>query len=178
MKLFLAGLLAAGLPVVDGRPSAVQRGRQLWPVGGESLVMATGEAATRDTGADWRVVLAGQGGLDALRAGSRMKPAVEHPVLHVEGAGPSAVTRRIVTGRPSVRFVLGVAGAAALAGDVARDHGLVDEGVGRRGRAVAVVSCRPAVAGAGGDRGVAGRPAGGRGRGGAGAADGAARTAG
>ena len=129
MKPLFAGLLAAGLLVVDGR---AERGPVMAEgvlVSGEWLVPAAGEAATRDAGAAWRVVPAGLGAADALRAGSRLKPALEHPVLHLAGTGPSTLTRRLVTGRLSVRLALEGAGGAAMADLVARDHGLVDEGV-------------------------------------------------
>jgi subtilisin family serine protease/subtilisin-like proprotein convertase family protein len=104
MKSSLAGLLAAGLLVVDGRADPGRVRLAGFRVGGEWLVPAIGEAATRAAG-------------------------VEYPVLHEAGTEPSALTRRIVTGRISVRLHLDGAGVAEMAGGLAGDHGLVDEGV-------------------------------------------------
>jgi subtilisin family serine protease/subtilisin-like proprotein convertase family protein len=142
MKLTAAGLLAVGLLALEGRAEPGRWRLASVNVGLEELRLAAGEAGVPDAGRGWLVgpVPAAGGGEDAEDAEDPGVSAMDsaHPVYHLAGSAPSALTRRIVTGRISVRLRFDACGPwdggdvmdlATAAGLVALDHGLTDEGV-------------------------------------------------
>lgn len=130
MKPIVAGLLAVGLLVFESQADP----RPAWGVvedGGDRLVAAADETAVWDEQSGWQVVAAAAGSGDPT-TGRRATAAPErHPVFYLEGEEPSALTRRLLTGKLSVRL-RGEGWAETerdeIAATVAADHGLRDAG--------------------------------------------------
>ncbi|MFN0126022.1 MAG: S8 family serine peptidase [Verrucomicrobiales bacterium] len=129
MKPIVAGLLAVGLLVFQGQADP----GPAWRVvddGGDRLVEAPEEAAAWEAQSGWRVIAAPAGSGDPKERQVSLSPD-RHPVFYLAGEESSVLTRRLLTGKLSVRL-RGMGWSEAeldkIAATVAADHGLHDAG--------------------------------------------------